>query len=195
MATETASTPAEVTALIRDILTRRGSESYLGEDVTMSEHMLQSAWIAEQAGETNSIVVAALLHDIGHYTSEFGEDFLELGVDNLHEQAGAAVLESWFPPEVVEAARGHVAAKRYLCAVEPDYFAGLSDASVQSLELQGGPMNDDEVMDFKKNPWLDTIVRVRRYDDGGKVAGRQTPQLEHYLSMVEQVLDDYQRAI
>jgi phosphonate degradation associated HDIG domain protein len=191
MTQETAKTPAEVTALIRDILVRRGSESYLGEAVSMSEHMLQSAWIAEQAGETNSVVVAALLHDIGHYTSEFGEDFLEQGVDNLHEHAGARVLENWFPPEVVEATRSHVAAKRYLCAVEPDYFAGLSPASVQSLELQGGPMNSDEVTSFRDNPWLDTIVRVRRYDDGGKVAGRKTPELEHYLGMVEQVLEDY----
>ena len=161
----------------------------------MSEHMLQSAWIAEQAGETTSVIVAALLHDIGHYTSEFGDDFLEIGVDNLHEVAGEAVLKDWFPPEVTASVRWHVDAKRYLCATEPDYFAGLSDASVQSLALQGGPMNSREVQQFESNPWLDTIIRVRRYDDGAKVVGRTTPEVEHYLTMVEQVLSEHQQSI
>ena len=148
-----ASTPEEVTDLIRDILLRRGSESYLGEDVTMTEHMLQSAWIAEQAGEPATVVVAALLHDIGHYVSEFGDDYIDQGVDNLHEREGAAVLERWFPPEVVAATLGHVDAKRYLCAVESDYLSGLSDASLKTLALQGGPMSDEEVNSFESNPW------------------------------------------
>ena len=89
---KTPSTAKEVVALLRDILGRRGSESYLGEAVTMSEHMLQTAWIAEQAQENPSVIVAALLHDIGHYTSEFGDDYLELGVDNLHEVTGEKIL-------------------------------------------------------------------------------------------------------
>ena len=186
---------ADVINLLRDILIRRGSESYLGEAVSMSEHMLQSAWIAEQAGEDKSVVVAALLHDIGHYTSEFGEDYLDLGIDNRHEVAGKRILESWLPPEVTEAVRWHVDAKRYLCAVEPAYFDGLSPASVRSLALQGGPMDSDEVSAFEKNPWLDTILRVRRYDDGGKVPGRKTPDMEYYLEMVEEVLGQYQQGL
>lgn len=184
--------PAQVIALLKDILLRRGHESYLGEAVTMSEHMLQSAWIAERAGESPSVIVAALLHDVGHYTSEFDEGYLDIGVDNLHEVAGEKILKSWFPPEVCEVVRWHVDAKRYLCTVEPDYFSGLSDASVQSLALQGGPMSKEEVKAFEQNPWLDTIVRVRRYDDGGKVPGRRTPEMEYYLSMVESVLQQYQ---
>lgn len=191
---KTPSTAKEVVALLRDILGRRGSESYLGEAVTMSEHMLQTAWIAEQAQENPSVIVAALLHDIGHYTSEFGDDYLELGVDNLHEVTGEKILRSWFPPEVCEVVRWHVDAKRYLCATESDYLSGLSEASVRSLELQGGPMNQHEVRAFENNPWIDTIVRVRRYDDGGKVPGRNTPDLEHYLEMVESVLLQYQQS-
>ena len=85
-------------------------------------------------------------------------------------------------------------AKRYLCATESDYLSGLSEASVRSLELQGGPMNQNEVRAFEDNPWIDTIVRVRRYDDGGKVPGRNTPDLEHYLEMAESVLLQYQRS-
>lgn len=185
---------AEVTAMIRDILERRGDESYLGEDVSMTEHMLQTAWIAEQAGEDPGVIVAGLLHDIGHYTGEFGDDYIDIGVDNLHEQAGEAILRRWFPPEVTEPVRWHVDAKRYLCAVEPSYFATLSEASVRTLALQGGPMNDDEVAAFAANPWLDTILRVRRYDDGGKVPGRETPPLDHYLDMVRAVLEDWNSA-
>ena len=184
----------DVVALIQDILERRGGESYLGESVSMTEHMLQSASIAEQAGETPGVVVAALLHDIGHYTGEFGEDYLDRGVDNLHEMAGAKILQRWFPPEVTEPVRWHVAAKRYLCAVEPSYLAGLSEASRRSLELQGGPMSREEAAEFAVNPWLDTIVRVRRYDDGGKVAGRETPGLAHYLGLVRRVIRDWNSA-
>ena len=183
--------PAEVTALIRDLFRRRGGESYLGEAVSMTEHMLQTAWIAERAGEDRSVVVAALLHDIGHYTGDFGDDYIDIGVDNLHEVAGERFLERWFPPEVTEPVRWHVDAKRYLCAVDPSYFATLSEASVRTLELQGGPMDSREVERFSANPWLDTILRVRRYDDGGKVPGRNTPHLEHYLAMVRAVLEEW----
>lgn len=184
----------DVVGLIQDILGRRGDESYLGESVSMTEHMLQSAWIAEQAGETPGVVVAALLHDIGHYTGEFGEDYLDRGVDNLHEIAGARILERWFPPEVTEPVRWHVAAKRYLCVMEPAYLAALSDASRRSLELQGGPMSTEEADEFASNPWLDTILRVRRYDDFGKVAGRETPGLNHYLGLVREVIGDWSTA-
>lgn len=186
--------PAAVTDLIRDILERRGDESYLGEDVSMTEHMLQTAWIAERAGEDKGVVVAALLHDIGHYTGEFGDDYIDIGVDNLHELAGEKILAKWFPPEVTEPVRWHVDAKRYLCAVEPDYFATLSDASVRTLELQGGPMNAEEMEKFAANPWLDIILRVRRYDDGGKIPGRKTPELAHYLEMVQEVLLEWNQS-
>ncbi|MGI9317663.1 MAG: HD domain-containing protein [bacterium] len=192
--TITLATPSEVIALLKDILDRRGSESYLGEAVTMSEHMLQTAWIAEQAGENPSVIAAALLHDVGHYTSEFDEDFIDIGIDNLHEIAGEKILRSWFPPEVCEVVRWHVDAKRYLCAVETDYFSSLSEASVRTLELQGGPMDEQEVSAFEANPWLDTIIRVRRYDDGAKVPGRKTPELDHYLGLVESVLEQYQQS-
>ena len=190
----TVDTPEEIIALLRDILVRRGSESYLGEAVSMSEHMLQAAWIAEKAGESPGVIVAALLHDIGHYTGEFGDDYLDIGVDNLHEVAGEKILRSWFPPEVCESVRWHVDAKRYLCATESSYYESLSEPSKRSLDLQGGPMSDQEVKAFEQNPWLDTILRVRRYDDGGKVAGRHTPDMEHYLGIVETVLTDYQKS-
>lgn len=178
----------ETADLLADILLRRGSESYLGEQVTMSEHMLQAATLAEQAGEPDNVVVAALLHDIGHYTSEFGEDYLELGVDNRHENAGETVLKDWFPDEITAVARWHVDAKRYLSAIDRDYFESLSPASVESLALQGGPMSEAERAQFEDNPWFETIVKVRRFDDAAKVVDMPTPPMSHFLDITRRVL-------
>ncbi|MXZ79947.1 MAG: HD domain-containing protein [Gammaproteobacteria bacterium] len=183
-------TPDEVIEFIKDIFTNRGGESYLGEPVSMSEHMLQAAYNAEKSGQEATVVVAALLHDIGHYTGEFGDDFMQLGIDNLHEVSGERFLKRWFPPQVTEPVRWHVDAKRYLCAVDPDYFATLTAASVRTLELQGDPMSPEEVSRFSANPWLDRILKVRRFDDQGKVPGTKTPNLDHYLPMVRQVIDE-----
>lgn len=180
----------ETADLLADILLRRGSESYLGENVTMSEHMLQAAALAEATGEPDSVIVAALLHDIGHYTNEFGEDYLEQGIDNRHESAGERVLEGWFPDEVTAVARWHVAAKRYLCATDRGYFTELSPASVDTLALQGGPMNDAECASFENNPWFETIIKVRRFDDAAKEVGRVTPPMGHYLEITKRLLEE-----
>jgi len=109
-----------------------------------------------------------------------GVDSAEHGVDTLHEEAGAAWLEEHFVPRVTEPLRLHVLAKRYLCAVEPSYLAALSPASALSLGLQGGPCTADEVAAFERNPFADEAVRLRRWDDVGKIEGLVTPPLSHY---------------
>jgi phosphonate degradation associated HDIG domain protein len=184
-------TPNTIVDFIADIFTRRGAESYLGENVTMSEHMLQGALLAEQAGASDTMVAGALLHDIGHYTNEFGDDYIEQGIDNLHEEAGAKVLAPFFPTAVTDCIRYHVAAKRYLCATDAEYFAKLSDASVKTLELQGGPMSADEVAAFAKNPNLAAILQVRIWDDQGKVPGLRTPAFDHYAPLLQRVVNSY----
>jgi len=181
--------PGNIVAFIGDIFERRGADSYLGEQVTMSEHMLQGARLAEDAGAAEEIVVAALLHDIGHYTNEFPDDALEQGIDNLHDEAGAAVLAPFFPTVVTDCVRYHVAAKRYLCATDEAYFGRLSPASVHTLGLQGGPMNTEEVAAFADNPNLEAILRVRVWDDLGKVPGVITPPFAHYAPMLQRVVD------
>ena len=138
-----------IVAFLEDIFDRRGGEEYLGEPVTMAEHMLQSAHFAEAAGEPPIVIAAALLHDVGHFTSEFGMFSMDDTEDRYHEEAGADVLAQFFPPLVVNCVRYHVAAKRYLCATDESYFSKLSDASVHSLNLQGGPMSEDEVSEFE----------------------------------------------
>jgi len=182
-------TPQNIVAFLGDIFMRRGGEEYLGEPVTMAEHMLQGAHFAEKANEPEVIIVSALLHDIGHFTSEFGTFSMDDTKDRLHEEAGAEVLEAYFPTLVTDCVRYHVAAKRYLCAVKPEYFNRLSEASIHSLNLQGGPMNADEVAAFKTNPNLKEIIKVRYYDEAGKRADLQTKPFSYYAPMVQRVVD------
>ena len=182
-------TPDTIVAFLGSIFERRGSEEYLGEPVSMGEHMLQGAAIAEQNGQPEEIIVGALLHDIGHFTSEFGTFTMDDTEDRHHEDAGAEVLERFFPTVITDCVRYHVAAKRYLCATRPDYFRRLSEASVHSLKLQGGPMSAVEVADFEKNPNLKEIVAVRYLDDAGKRAGMETPDYWHFAPMVQRMVD------
>lgn len=182
------SQPMKIVALIEDIFERRGADSYLGEDVTMSQHMLQAAQLAEEANASDEIVVAALLHDIGHYTNEFPEDAMEQGVNNFHDEAGAAIMQSHFPDTVINCIRYHVDAKRYLCATDPAYYDDLSDASKQSLAVQGGPMSATEVADFEKMPDVNDIVQVRRWDDLAKDTERTTPPFAYYKPRLERVV-------
>ncbi|MDZ7749654.1 MAG: HD domain-containing protein [Halofilum sp. (in: g-proteobacteria)] len=179
---------------IGDIFARRGAESYLGEAVTMSQHMLQAAQLAEHEGAGEDLVAAALLHDIGHYTNEFPDDALAQGIDNHHDEAGAAVLAPFFPSVVVDAVRAHVAAKRYLCATDASYFARLSPASVHTLELQGGPMSQAEADAFAREPNLEAILQVRLWDQAAKDPEASTPPFEHYAPLLQRVVDRHTQA-
>ncbi|SMP33055.1 (R)-1-hydroxy-2-trimethylaminoethylphosphonate oxygenase [Shimia sagamensis] len=178
-----------IVAFLGDIFDRRGGEEYLGEPVTMAEHMLQGATIAEQNGMPEDVIVSALLHDIGHFTSEFGTYHPNDTEDRHHEDAGAEVLAPFFPSVVTDCVLYHVAAKRYLCATKPEYFKRLSAASVHTLELQGGPMSEDEVTTFEANPNLEKIIQVRYLDEAGKRADMVTPDYWHFAPMVQRVVD------
>ena len=154
----------------------------------MSQHMLQAAQCAEKSGADDSLIVAALLHDIGHYKNEIPETSLAKGIDNYHEEAGANFLEDYFPISVVEPIRQHVAAKRYLCAVKSDYLERLSPASVHTLNLQGGPMNKEEVKEFEKNDYLEQCVKLRYWDEDSKDPKRVHPAFSYYRPLVESLV-------
>lgn len=188
-------TRSTIIPFLNDIFERRGADEYLGEPVTIGDHMLQAAHFAQRDGHEDPVIAAALLHDIGHFTGEFigmplpsGTVFLEDQLDRKHESAGAAVLEPFFPDIVVDCCRHHVAAKRYLCAREAGYFDTLSEASVHSLNLQGGPMGDDEAEAFEAHPHFDAIIAVRRYDEAGKEVGMKVPSFAAYLPMLERMV-------
>jgi gamma-butyrobetaine dioxygenase len=167
--------------------TSRGAAAYLGEPVTLREHMLQSAAAAEADGAGDYLVAAALLHDIGHLLAGAAEDAAEQGVDTEHEEVGFRFLERNFPPEVVDPVRLHVAAKRYLCSADPGYVEELSPASLLSLGLQGGPMSADEAAEFETEPHWRAACRLRRWDDLAKQPGADAPPLEHYHALLDAV--------
>ena len=169
---------------LANILDRNGQHRYGLSDLNQIAHALQAALLAEQAGDPPSLVAAALLHDIGHMVHDLGENPAAAGIDDQHEAVGHAFLQQRFGPDVTEPVRLHVAAKRYLCGTEADYFAKLSADSVLSLSLQGGPMSAVEITAFEALPFWREAVKLRRYDDGAKVRGLATPDVRHFLPAV-----------
>ena len=169
---------------IEGLLTLKADGNYGLSAVNQREHALQAAFLAERAGHSDAMVAACLLHDIGHMVHDLGENPAEQGVDDLHEESGHTCLESMFGPEVTEPVRLHVAAKRYLCATETDYFAKLSKDSVLSLSLQGGPMSAAEVTAFDALPQAKAAVQLRRFDEQAKVKGLTTPPVAHFMPSV-----------
>ena len=165
-----------------------GAAAYVGEPLTLREHMLQAAAEAESEGAPKELVAAALLHDIGHLLHGGPEDSAEHGIDTVHEDLGFRFLEEHFPPEVVDPVRLHVAAKRYLVAVDPTYADELSPASQLSLSLQGGPMSDAEVAEFRALPNWEAACRLRVWDDLAKDPDAAVPPLEHYRPVLEAVV-------
>ena len=164
-----------------------GSAQYFGESVSMTEHALQTAYFAEVAFAPSALVVAAFLHDIGHLVEEVPSDITDWTADAHHEQVGGAWLAKRFPPEVSEPVRLHVPAKRYLLATDAGYLANLSPASVHTLKLQGGPMTPQEAAQFETERFHKEAVRVRQWDDQGKVAGLKTPSLDHYRRLIDEL--------
>ena len=167
---------------------RFGSSAY-DEAVTMTEHSVQTAVCAQEAGASDSLVVAALLHDLGHLLLARGrghEDFLQPDWD--HDRVAA----EWRRPRFGDAVAGpvglHVDAKRYLCAREPEYAEALSPASAASLAVQGGPLVEDGVADFEAQPFAEAAVALRRWDDCGKAPGRPTPGIESCAPLLRTLL-------
>lgn len=178
----------DIIEYLRELFASQGDQEYLGEQVSMATHMLQAAMFAEQQGASDTEIAAALLHDVGHFANTLDASVAEQGQDAYHEDAGADFLSRFFAPEVVEPVRQHVATKRYLCAVDPAYFDRLSPASVHTLELQGGPMNAEEVSDFERNPHLQACIRVRKWDEAGKDPALPHPDFDHYLPLLRRLV-------
>jgi phosphonate degradation associated HDIG domain protein len=165
-----------------------GARDYLGEPVTQAAHMLQAAALAHTAGASAALVAAALLHDIGHFHGVVTGEQLMAGTDNRHSDTGAGWLAQWFGPEVTEPVRLHVAAKRYLCSVEPGYFDRLSDASRFTLSVQGGPMTPGDAASFAAEPFAEDAVALRRWDEQAKEPTAEVPAFDWYRGILAGLL-------
>lgn len=164
---------------------KRGASAYFGERVSMTEHALQAAYFAQLEAAPPALIIAALLHDVGHLLEEVPDEIEDWTVDVRHEEIGSRWLARHFSADVSEPVRLHVPAKRYLCATDAKYFAKLSAASVHTLKLQGGPMTPPEITFFETEPYFKKAVCVRHWDDQGKVAGLTTPGIEDYGALIE----------
>lgn len=165
-----------------------GGALYVGEPLTIAEHMLQAAAPARRDGAPPDLIAAALLHDYGRLLTDEPEDAAEDGVDTLHEELGFERLQRLLPPTVTEPIRRHVSAKRYLVAADGSYRDALSPASILSLELQGGAMSEGEMQDFERGPYAMAACRLRRYDDAAKIPGAEVPPVESYGTLLRSLL-------
>ncbi|OLB98418.1 MAG: hypothetical protein AUH30_07760 [Candidatus Rokubacteria bacterium 13_1_40CM_68_15] len=166
----------DVTAL----LGTRGDAHY-GEAVTQRDHALQCATLASRAGADDELVLAALLHDLAHLVTPEGRDTAQ----RHHGHEGAALVRPFVPARVAWIIEHHVAAKRYLCAVDPVYFARLSPASVQSLRAQGGPLAAEEQTALAAHPWFADALRVRRWDEEAKDPEAKVRALAAWVPLLE----------
>lgn len=166
---------------------RWGGERY-DEQVSQLAHALQTAALARASGAGDSLVAAALLHDVGHLL-EIADDVRQPPRDRdlHHEDRGARYLSDLFGPDVTTPIELHVQAKRYLCAVDPAYRATLSEGSTRSLALQGGPLQPRDVEGFEATDGWSDAAALRRWDDGGKVDGLAVAALADYRELLEGV--------
>ena len=156
---------------------------YIGEKVTITEHMVQTAMLAEENNSTESLVCACLLHDFGHFIIQDPDYLVTKSIDGKHENVAFNFLKNYFKPEVFEPIKLHVQAKRYLCRSK-SYWNILSEASKTSLKLQGGIMSDDEAKKFVSLKFHDDAILLRKYDDDGKIPNIKTKKIEDYRDLI-----------
>jgi phosphonate degradation associated HDIG domain protein len=162
-------------------------DRHYGERITQLEHAIQCAVVAAEDGASDSLIAASLLHDYGHLIEYASEDLDAPDWDDKHELVAAHALGALFGPDVIQPIALHVAAKRYLCLVEPGYLEGLSPASLHSLTLQGGTFTSTQAEQFRQLPYAADAVKLRRYDDLGKQVDMAVDAFERYRPLLERL--------
>ena len=177
-----------MTGRLLEAMAHAGARRYGGERVSELEHALQCAELAEAGGADEHRTLACLLHDVGRFVVDQSLVFDRRGGARTgargHHEIGAEVIAPYVPERVVWLVRMHADAKRYLCSTEPGYHATLSPASQHTLTLQGGLMEPEEIARLEGHAWLADALRLRRWDDGAKVAGQVTRALESWTPLV-----------
>ena len=160
---------------------------YIGEKVTISEHMIQTAMIAEKVKSSNSLICSCLLHDYGHFILEDPDKLVRKKIDGKHEEIGYEYLKKFFKKEVVEPIKYHVLAKRYL-AKKKKYFNSLSEASKISLKLQGGVLNKKESKEFEKKDFFKQTIKLRKFDEVAKRTDIKIKSITEYKDLLSSQL-------
>ena len=156
---------------------------YIGEQLTISEHMIQSAMLAEKAKSNDDIVCSCLLHDYGHFIIEDPDKLVKNEKDGEHESIGYEYLKKFFNKEIVEPIKYHVQAKRYL-AKDKKYFNLLSDASKKSLKLQGGILSDKDSRKFEKKEYFKASILLRKFDEAAKKTNIKINSIYDYQKLL-----------
>ena len=156
---------------------------YIGEKVTMSEHMIQTAMLAEKTNCSSNLVCSSLLHDYGHFVLEKPDDLIAKGKDGRHEDVGCIFLEKYFIKDVLGPIKYHVKAKQYL-AREKKYYRLLSEASKISLKLQGGVMSNEEAEKFERNEFFENSIKLRKFDEIAKKPGLKIKSINEYKNLL-----------
>ncbi len=165
---------------IVSLLQTKGNAECRDGSGSQLDHALKSAHLAQSENAPPSLVVAALLHDVGHLLAD--------DKDTPHEQLGHSWVSQHFPPDVSEPVRLHVDAKRYLCATDGKYLERLTPASVQSLHAQGGPMTDAELDAFEEEMYYPQAVKLRKWDDQAKAQSLASPAIDAYRDTIASLL-------
>ena len=156
---------------------------YIGEKVTMSEHMIQTAMLAEKAKCNDDLICSCLLHDYGHFILDNPDELVSQKKDGKHEDVSYQHLKQYFKKNVIEPIKNHVKAKKFL-ARDKKYYQILSPASITSLHLQGGVMNDDEAKEFQKEEFFDDSIKLRKFDEAAKKKGIEIKDINEYKDIL-----------
>ena len=156
---------------------------YIGEKVTIAEHMIQTAMLAEKSNSSSDLICSSLLHDYGHFILDNPDDLVKKSKDGKHEDIGYEFLKKYFVRDVVEPIKYHVKEKRYLVR-DKKYYQILSEASKVSLKLQGGIMNDKGAKEFESNEFFESSIKLRRFDEEAKKAGLKIKSINEYKNLL-----------
>jgi 2-amino-1-hydroxyethylphosphonate dioxygenase (glycine-forming) len=172
---------------IKQLFENQGDNEYYGENVSQYEHAAQAAILAKRQGYDEEVQIAAFLHDIGHlFPAQTEEQLMEVYGRKDHESVAADWLrERGFCEKIATLVENHVNAKRYLTYIDEDYYEALSEASKQTLMFQGGRMTANEAKAFEQNPYFETIIRMRRWDEAAKVEDMTLPTLDHFMNIID----------
>jgi len=156
---------------------------YIGENLTIAEHMIQTAMLAERNKCSSDLICSSLLHDYGHFVVKDPNQLITNQIDGNHEIIGANYLKTFFSNEIIEPILLHVDAKKYLTR-DKKYFNSLSEASKISLKLQGWIMSDNEAKKFEQNKNYKNAIKLRRFDEDAKKQNIKIKNIKDYKELL-----------